>query len=298
LKFDKILGDATRYKEEINECAKRLGIIFAECSVRYDDKQYCSKIGGDIVIHQLVYIQPHIADVRGMEIEDTQSKYQKLVESKEMSEEDAAKVVNSVQKSLGSHILYTAATNGKSFFWNPRFLNKKSNVGMRLVVNHEAWHGLYMHPSRRGSRSPKLWNIAVDYKVNYTIMNDLQLRGFSNFESMFKKELGDYATLEEYAQFLRDPFNPPAKMANWNPIHSLKKSLDPAYENPKGVESLFFADPKLDEELKRPENIYDYLVNQIPKCKDCRRQPAYNIPDEYKELKKAVNEKKKKDAGK
>ncbi len=289
MKFDKIIGNKDKYAKEISITEDALTAVFLELSMTYGNKTQGSKMGGDIVVHQLVYTQPHIADLRGLEVEDEEERLAPLVKDGSLSEIEKDKKIAELEKSLGKHILYTAATNGKHFFWYPRFINKLSRTGLRLVINHEAWHALYMHPSRRGTRIPYLWNIAVDFKVNFTLMDDLRLRGFHDFAGVFKKELGDYASLQEYASFLKDPFHPPAKLAHWNPIHSLKSQLDPSYQRPnKEIKGLFFAEPNLSEDFKHPENIYDYLINQIPKCKDCKRQPAYDLPEEYRALKKEV----------
>jgi hypothetical protein len=51
---------------------------------------------------------------------------------------------------------------------------------------------------------------------------------------------------------------------------------------------MYFADASLPKEMKMPENIYDYLYSQIPKCKDCGRVGKYKKPDYYLELEKQV----------
>lgn len=293
MKFDKCIGDKEKYKKEIENVEERLTILFGELALNYTSVAYGSRIGGDVVIYQLIYANPHIADLRHYVIAEKEAYLDALIKEKKISEDDKDIVISDIEKSLGGNILYTAATSGKEFFWSPKFISELSDVGIRLVIGHEAWHSLYMHPARRGTRVPLLWNISVDFKVNFTLMDDLRLRGFRNYEKLFKENLGDYVKIEEYASYLRDPFHPPLKLAHWNPIYSLKSKLDPGYQKPRATEKpLYFAESALSKELRRPENIYDYLVNQVPRCKDCKKQPAYNYPPEYLKLKKELKRKK------
>ena len=88
---------------------------------------------------------------------------------------------------------------------------------------HEALHAIYMHPSRRGSRNPKLWNIAVDYIVNGTVMEDFKARKMDPKEE-FSKNLGRYMNLQNFCILIRDPF---AKIAGF-------EDLNPTVEDPNG----------------------------------------------------------------
>ncbi len=184
----------------------------------------------------------------------------------------------------------TAATDGKRFYWNPKFVLKHSITGLRFLCTHEAGHAIYMHPQRRGSRNPKLWNIAVDYIVNGMVMDDLQNRGKK--PELFSTHLGRYMTLENYAKMLKDPFKKIAGFEDLdvaatlnsgpalsrNPMKDLtdaqKKQLEKDYKpNP-----FFFADPGLEEDMKSPEKIYAYLFDLLPKCPDCGSLGMYKVP--------------------
>jgi predicted metal-dependent peptidase len=192
----------------------------------------------------------------------------------------------------------TAATDGKRYYWNPKFVLKQSRIGLRIICGHEAWHAIYMHPQRRGSRLPKLWNIAVDYIVNGTVMDDFKARKMDPKEN-FTKHLGKYMTLPQYAEMLKNPFASIKGFEDLKPTSD--DQADPSVElpgpnedrelTPKELKELerrekatkfFYADADLDEEMKRPEKIYDYLYSLLPKCPACGRVGIYKMPSSGK----------------
>lgn len=62
--------------------------------------------------------------------------------------------------------LPTAATDGRNFYYNSRFINLLDPEEVDFLVGHEVLHVVYDHMGRREERDPKLWNIADDYCVN------------------------------------------------------------------------------------------------------------------------------------
>jgi predicted metal-dependent peptidase len=163
----------------------------------------------------------------------------------------------------------TAATTGTKFYWNPHYILSKSILGLRLIAAHESWHSLYLHPDRRGSRNLKIWNIAVDYIVNKTVMDDLKLLRYDP-STIFRKELGEFLTLQQLEDWCKNP--------NWllnaqsETIPSLtlpkldeereltdqeKKALD---QHQKTIK-FFFADPDLPEQFQTAEKLYQHLFD-------------------------------------
>src|SRR5208282_4306869 len=65
-------------------------------------------------------------------------------------------------------------------------------------------------------RHPKLWNIAVDYIVNWTIMQDLKHRKLDP-SSTFTKELGNFCTLPQLLEFYKDPRKDIKGSEHWLP---------------------------------------------------------------------------------
>lgn len=290
MKFDRILGKCD--PKLVLESEQMLSAIFTELAMGYKTKAFGSKMGGDVFLHQLISPLKHICDARGLQFDIECDTLNKEFEEQKLPANQRKAIIEQLKVQFGKKLLYTAATNGSSFFWAPQFIVTKSKIGLRLLVGHEGWHAIYMHPSRRGSRNPALWNIAVDYKVNYTSMDDLRLRDFRYPEEVFRQELGDFVNLKDYASFLKDPFNPPAKLALWNPMHGLKQMVTPGYKETgdKESKSVYFADSNLSDDMKRPENIYEYLLSQIPKCNTCGKVGIWKKPEEYKKLEKQAKE--------
>jgi len=60
----------------------------------------------------------------------------------------------------------TAATDGRHFYYNTRFIKMLKPKEIEFLFGHEVLHCVYDHFGRRGDRDPQLWNIANDYCVN------------------------------------------------------------------------------------------------------------------------------------
>lgn len=242
----------------VDQAAEKLSGVFLELGTRYNNEHIGTGMGGDPLIFGLMYPVEHICTMN----------------------------------------IPTAATDGKRYYWNPKFVVKQSKIGLRIICGHEAWHAIYMHPQRRGSRLPKLWNIAVDYIVNGTVMDDFKARKM-NATEMFTKHLGKFMTLEQYAEFLKSPFEPVKGFEDINPqpddphapvveLPAANEDRDLTPEEQKELENrekkvkFFYADPDLKDEMKRPEAIYDYLYSLLPKCPKCGSIGKYKKPENKK----------------
>jgi len=71
----------------------------------------------------------------------------------------------------------TAATDGRKFYYNSRFIKMLKPKEVEFLFGHEVLHCVYDHFGRRGDRDPQLWNIADDYCVN----GDLKKHGVGEF---------------------------------------------------------------------------------------------------------------------
>ena len=71
----------------------------------------------------------------------------------------------------------TAATDGRNFYYNSRFIKMLKPKEVEFLFGHEVLHCVYDHFGRRGDRDPQLWNIADDYCVN----GDLKKHGVGEF---------------------------------------------------------------------------------------------------------------------
>lgn len=60
----------------------------------------------------------------------------------------------------------TACTNGKEIRYNGQWFAGLGRAERAGVHAHEIAHCAYLHCTRRGTRDPKLWNIATDMEIN------------------------------------------------------------------------------------------------------------------------------------
>jgi predicted metal-dependent peptidase len=257
MKFSRIIGKID--PELIKSAQDKLTRVFLELGSRMEVETAGTMLGGDPLIFSLVVPIEHVATMN----------------------------------------IPTAATDGRRFYWNPQWVCNISLLGNRLASYHESGHALYMHPQRRGSRIPKLWNIAVDYIVNGMAMEDLKIRLKSDVKAAeyFVKGLGNFLTLQQCIEMYKNPFAPIAGSENWIPDpeeHSCPHTPLPAPDDDRELTedekkelerrsqktTFYFADPNLPEDMKRPEMIYDALLQHLPKCPECGRVGVYFKPDE------------------
>jgi predicted metal-dependent peptidase len=271
MKFTRVIGKID--PKLVFQAEEKLSQVFLELGTRYNNEHVGTGMGGDPLIFGLMYPVEHVCTLN----------------------------------------MPTAATDGKRYYWNPKFVLKQSRIGLRIICGHEAWHAIYMHPQRRGSRLPKLWNIAVDYIVNGTVMDDFKARKMDP-KDMFSKHLGKYMTLAQYAEMLKNPFatqkgfedlkpgtedqaDPTVELPNPNVDRELTPKEMKELERREKVQKFYYADPDLEEEMRRPEKIYDFLYNLLPKCPKCGRIGMYQMPNQKKD-KKDKGKGKDKDKGK
>ena len=62
--------------------------------------------------------------------------------------------------------LGTAATDGRNFYYNSRFVCSLRPGELEFLFGHEVLHVVYDHMGRRDHREPRMWNVANDYAVN------------------------------------------------------------------------------------------------------------------------------------
>jgi predicted metal-dependent peptidase len=68
----------------------------------------------------------------------------------------------------------TMAVDGIHLYYDPEFVHRIDDEECEAVVAHEVEHCCLQHFSRRGTRHPKIWNIAGDFVINA----DLTKAGF------------------------------------------------------------------------------------------------------------------------
>jgi predicted metal-dependent peptidase len=66
--------------------------------------------------------------------------------------------------------LPTLATNGVSMWVNPKFWNQLTRDQKMTAVAHELGHKMLLHPTRRGDRDHRTFNIAGDHVINLMLI--------------------------------------------------------------------------------------------------------------------------------
>lgn len=66
----------------------------------------------------------------------------------------------------------TAATDARYIYYNREFVDKLSDGEVDFLFGHELLHCVYDHMERRNGRQPLLWNIANDFVVNQTLVEE------------------------------------------------------------------------------------------------------------------------------
>ena len=64
----------------------------------------------------------------------------------------------------------TAATDGRKFYFNHRFVDSLKGREVEFLFGHEVLHAVYDHMGRLDRRDPMIWNIAADYCVNFDLV--------------------------------------------------------------------------------------------------------------------------------
>lgn len=301
MKFSKIVG--YRITPEIEKVVKdtehKLSDAFAELSMAYDNKSFGSKLGGDVFFLQIIAPHKHICDLSSYQLQELEEKEKELVaKAKDFIEKgiddenllDEMLAVKAATERCERTGIFTAATNGSTFFWAPVFLNKLSKIGLRLLICHEGIHTYFSHSARKGTRNSKLFNISLDFKVNNFLMQDLIARGIRDPIKTFTDNLGEFINFEEYSAILRNPFLMPERLDYLSPIHQMRKALDASYIDPgEGKQGLYYAEKNLPKDMIVPEKVYDHLFAQIPKCDVCGRVGVYEKPQEYKDIEVKIN---------
>ena len=79
------------------------------------------------------------------------------------------------QQFYWTETIETAATDGLSIVWNPRYFLKLPLASRKTDLMHELRHVAYMHPLRGQSLDHELFNIACDIKIDL----ELEAEGYS-----------------------------------------------------------------------------------------------------------------------
>ena len=92
----------------------------------------------------------------------------------------------------------TAATDGRHFYYNSRFVMMLRPREVEFLFGHEVLHVVYDHFGRRGDRDPQLWNIANDYCVNADLKKHKVGEMITTVECLYDPKYENLASEEVY----------------------------------------------------------------------------------------------------
>ncbi len=98
----------------------------------------------------------------------------------------------------------TAATDGRYFYYNSRFIMALSPKEVDFLVGHEVLHVVYDHMGRRVDRHPELWNIANDYLVNWDLVEEKVGEKITTVPILFDAKYQGMASEEVYDDLLEE----------------------------------------------------------------------------------------------
>lgn len=100
----------------------------------------------------------------------------------------------------------TAATDGRSYFYNPKFVEALDDAEVNFLTAHETLHPALGHLWRVGSRDRLIWNHAADYCINGMIKeSDPTGKDFKMIEGgLFDKKFDGMFSEEIYDILIKD----------------------------------------------------------------------------------------------
>jgi predicted metal-dependent peptidase len=95
----------------------------------------------------------------------------------------------------------TMATNGRVIYYSPAFVDSLTPLELLGVLAHEVLHCALAHQCRRGSRKPRLWNVAADYAINPIVLqHGLSLPA----GALINQEFDGLSAEQIYAKLMRE----------------------------------------------------------------------------------------------
>lgn len=100
--------------------------------------------------------------------------------------------------------LTTAATDGRNFYYNSRFVMMLKVKEVEFLVGHEVLHVVYDHLGRRDNRDPEIWNIANDYAVNADLKKHRVGEMITTVDCLYEKKYEGWASEEIYDDLMKN----------------------------------------------------------------------------------------------
>jgi len=100
--------------------------------------------------------------------------------------------------------LTTAATDGRRFYYNSRFVMMLKQKEVEFLVGHEVLHVVYDHLGRRIDRDPEIWNIANDYAVNADLKKHKVGEMITTVPCLYERKYEGLASEEIYDDLMKN----------------------------------------------------------------------------------------------
>ena len=100
--------------------------------------------------------------------------------------------------------LATAATDGRNFYYNSRFINMLQTREVEFLFGHEVLHLVYDHLDRRDDRNPEIWNVACDYAVNADLRNHKVGQFITTVPCLYESKYEKKSANEIYDDLMKD----------------------------------------------------------------------------------------------
>ena len=98
----------------------------------------------------------------------------------------------------------TAATDGKKFYYNSKFITLLKPKEVEFLVAHEVLHVVYDHMGRRGDRDPQIFNIANDYAVNADLKRHKVGEFIKSVPALYEPKYDGKASEEIYDDLMKN----------------------------------------------------------------------------------------------
>lgn len=171
------------------------------------------------------------------------------------------------KEAVADKLAGTASTNGKRYNWHPDFLKALTVQEVVYVMVHETYHIVMQHcnSTRAFGRNPLIWNLAVDYVVNYSIEHDFRV-GHEKDNSQFVRDCENaYVDTTKIHPIWNGNFGKPYLLENLKKdiAESLQNKDDPDYKKNEKHDRVTYVDFSLYG--RSPESIYDEIMDTIKK---------------------------------
>lgn len=98
----------------------------------------------------------------------------------------------------------TAATDGRSLYYNEKFIEALDIEETVFLIAHEIGHCMFEHMLRRETRDPRLWNMAGDYVINRILERERVGRVITTVPILLDSKYDGLASEEVYDKLVEE----------------------------------------------------------------------------------------------